>query len=242
MARGKSLVYLLDQLRSECRLSTNPAQNTQLRDSQVNILQRVQDWLWEDYDWAHLRVDRTIALQAGQRYYDTPEDIQIDKILSIAVRFNSIWTTLCPSITDVDYIVWDSDMGQRGWPVQKWRITEDQMIEIWPIPDSNGNQPPDLLEGTLRVRGIKNLSPLVNDDDVCDLDSRLLVLYAASELLTSTNAPDAKIKKAMADRLYMKLRGGMMPKRKFTPFGKGEKRGIPLRGMPTVYYRVVTEN
>jgi hypothetical protein len=237
MARKKSLITLLDNFRAECRLSTNPAQNAQVRDSQVNLLQRVQEWLWEDFDWTHLRVDRQIPVQAGQRFYDPPADIPLDRIQSIAVRYGDIWTTLCPEITDTNYIVYDSDLDQRGWPVQRWKIHENEMVELWPIPDSNGD--PVSTEGMLRFRGIRNLSPLVNDDDLCDLDARLIVLYAAAEFLAGAKAPDAQVKKTTADRLYSKLRGNLMPDKTFKMFGRSEKRTRLLKGMPTVYYRTV---
>ena len=40
MARGKTLLKLLNDLRHEARLSQNPAHNAQVRDSQVATLQR----------------------------------------------------------------------------------------------------------------------------------------------------------------------------------------------------------
>ena len=65
MSRGTTLVKLLDDLRAECRISLNPAHNRQQRDVQVKMLQRKQEWLWNDFAWPHLRVERFIDLQAG---------------------------------------------------------------------------------------------------------------------------------------------------------------------------------
>lgn len=78
--RGTTLVHLLDLYRAECRLSSNPAHNAQARDAQVNHIQRTQEWLWDDFDWPFLRVERYLDLQQGQRFYAPPEDIHLERI------------------------------------------------------------------------------------------------------------------------------------------------------------------
>jgi hypothetical protein len=234
MARGRTLLSLLDDLRSECRLSTNPAHNAQQRESQVRLLQRMQDWLYEDFPWPHLRVERQIVLQAGQRYYDLPDDIAMERIAHLEVRYAARWCPLESGIDPVQFAAIDSDGGQTGWPVRRWRIWEDDRIEVWPVPDQNGDAA--ALEGVAKVVGTRNLWPLVDDDHVCDLDDRMIVLYAAAELLAAAGGKDAKLKLDQATRRYDTLRGELTPRRRVGLFREQHSRSI-LRGMPSIDYR-----
>lgn len=236
MARGTNLVKLLDLLRAEARISLNPAHNQQTRDNHVSLLQRTQEWLWEDFDWPHLRVERDISAQEGQRFYDVPDDITIDRIAEVWFRYGQRWTRLCPDISMAHYQQWDSDLDQRSWPVTNWRISENEMMEMWPIPAQDAEV--DTLEGKIRVVGIRKLRPFVANEDRADLDDRLITLYAAAELLGAAGAKDAKLKLDLAGKHYAKLRGGMMPRRKFR-MGGGDSASTKdlLRGPPRVHYR-----
>src|SRR5690606_17769263 len=113
------------------------------------LLQRQQEWLWEDFDWPHMRVERYLDLQAGQRFYDLPSDIAIDRIQRIEGRFDSVYCDIEAGIYAGNYAAHDSDLDQRSWPIQRWQITEDEMLEVWPIPDSNFDS--NTLEGRVKV-------------------------------------------------------------------------------------------
>lgn len=228
--RGTTLVRLLDLYRHECRLSSNPAHNAQVRDAQVNHLQRVQEWLWNDFAWPFLRVDRFIDVQANQRYYDPPEDIDLDRITKMEIFRDAAWVDLVAGIDAVHYTAYNSELGETQWPPRRWQITEDEQFELWPVPDVNFE--PVTLEGRIRVTGIRKLKPLVDDSDRADLDDRLIVLFCAAEELANKGAKDASFKLDQAKQLYTKLRGGQMPRRKFAMFGteqqdRGRER-IPL--------------
>ena len=80
MARNKSLLSLLRDLRIEIRASGNPAHNSGARDAQVAALQHAQEEEWEATDWPFLRVERFIDLQAGQYVYDTPDDMPLERV------------------------------------------------------------------------------------------------------------------------------------------------------------------
>lgn len=222
MARGKTLVKLLDDLRAESRQSLNPAHNAQDHARQVNTLQRIQEWLWEDFAWPHLRVERTAPVEAGQRFYENPPDLPIDRIERIDIFLDGCWQPLSPGIGAEHYAAWNSERDERSWPPRRWRIYEDDMIEIWPIPDTDGNA--STLEGVIKFTGIRELKPLVKDSDRADLDDRLLVLYAAAEHLASKNAPDAKLKLEAANRRFVQMRSGLTKKRTFSMFGVKEER------------------
>lgn len=220
MARHTTLVKLLDKLRVAARLSLNPAHNAQNRAAQVAQLQAEQERLWADFDWPHLRVERQVQLQAGQRYYDTPEDIAIDRIERIEIFRDGSWHKLDAGIDGCHYGAWNSDLDERTYPPRRWKIHEDEDIEIWPISDTNGDA--ETLEGTLKFIGVRNLDPLVDDSDRADLDDQMLVDYVAAGILAASGAKDARLKLDSANARYAKLRGLMSPRQKTNLFGIGE--------------------
>jgi len=235
MARNKTLTSILDSYRSEARLSLNPAHNRAVRDTQVALLQRVQEWLWEEFNWPHLRVTRDVPLEAGQRYYDMPEDLDIDRIEKIEVRHDGRWCRLDVGIEANHYQHYDSDLDARAFPPRRWKITEEEQVEIHPVSDTDGDE--ETLEGMLRFTGIRRLSNFVDDADTADLDNRLITLYAAAETLAASGAKDAQLKLSQANKLNAKLRGALTPRRKFKMFGVGSEPKSLLRGPPSVYYR-----
>lgn len=229
MARGTTLLRLLDLYRAECRISGNPAHNSQVRDAQVSHLQRTQEWLWRDFAWPILRVDRFLETQNGQRYYDPPADVDIDRITAVAVKHDEVYCPLKAGIDDEHYAAYDSEKDERQWPPQRWRISEDEMIELWPIPDTDYDA--STQEGRIKVTGIRKLANLVDDADRADLDDRLIVLFAAAEHLASTGAKDASFKLDQAKALYARLRGQQSPRRKFRLFGRTSEdyiRRVPI--------------
>lgn len=233
MARGKTLGLLLNGLRAECRLSLNPAHNNQDRDAQIELLQRWQEALWEDYDWPHLRVQRTLTVQAGQRYYEPPEDIAIDRIEKIEFRFGTEWCALHYGIEAGHYAAFDSDADIYSWPVTRWRIYEEDQIELWPVPSDDT----DGLEGQLRITGIRKLQPLVADTDRADIDDRLIILNAAAERLAARGEKDAKLKLDLATRRLLTLRGNSTKRRRFS-IGFGGTAGYRHNAhIPRIHYR-----
>ncbi len=234
MARRTTLVKLLDMYRSECRLSLNPAHNAQARDTQVQRIQRVQDWLWADFAWPLLRVDRKFPVQNGQRYYDMPEDLDIDRISRIEVYHDAAYCKLLPGIDSEHYTAYNSDLDERQWPPLRWKITEDEQLEIWPIPDADGSETTQ--EGIVKITGIKQLAPLVDDTDRADLDDRLIILFCAAEHLAAAGAKDAQLKLDQANKRYAKLRGAQMPRRSFRMFGAGQKQDQRHDRLPIAVY------
>lgn len=234
MARNTTLSRLLDMYRAECRMSLNVSHNNQDRDRQVLDLQNTQEWLWEDFDWPLLRVDRQLNLAAGQRYYEPPEDLHIDRIDRIEVYHDAAYQRLTPGIDDVHYTAYNSALDERQWPPQRWRLAEDEQIEIWPIPDGNANL--TTLEGTLRVTGIRKLRPLVNNDDRADLDDQLIVLWTAAEYLAGSGDKRAGLVLEKAKGRYAKLRGAQMPRKRMTLFGIEDMSHNRERRIPIAVY------
>jgi hypothetical protein len=237
VARNQTLLKLLQDYRTEARLSGNPAHNTSVRDSQVRTIQRIQEWLWEEHDWPHLKVERFMPVQAGQRFYSPPEDLTIDRVHKIEVRYGEAWCELEPLIPSEAYSHWDSERNERSWPVTRWRVYEDDQIELWPIPDDNADEVS--LEGVLKITGIRSLRPLVRDDDRADLDDRMLTLFAAAETLAAAGAQDAQFKADAAQKRVLHLTGNMSKVKTFR-IGGSVSHEAKLRGPPRVHYRKVT--
>lgn len=222
MARGTTLVKLLDQLRAELHTSLNPAHNNQVRDKQVHFLNKTQEWLWEEYNWPHLRQQKNYAVQAGQYLYDFGADFDLDRIEKIEVMNGGRWQPVTANLTTNDYSIHNSELNQRADPVRKWRIAPDEQIELWPMPQTTGD--PTTLQGFIKVTGIRKLSPLVKDTDRADIDDQLIFLYAASSCAPDTK--EGKMALNRANKRLAKIKGRLTPRRQFKMFGVGRREPV----------------
>ncbi|MDV2964527.1 hypothetical protein RZ532_00945 [Nitratireductor aquimarinus] len=235
MARKRTLLTLLQDFRAEIGASGNPAHNSSVREAHVRILQRTQELLWESTNWPHLRVRRYANLQAGERYYDTPEDMPIERVERIDVRDGDEWCRLHYGISNGDYSTFDSFKDERSWPVERWQIYEDEMVEFWPIPASNTEEGSG--DGTIRFTGIRALKPLVKDTDRADLDDRLIVLHAAAEHLASRGDAKAPLIAKAADKRLRSLTSNMSKIKQFSLFGAGRQSERREPHIPRIHYR-----
>jgi hypothetical protein len=210
MAKNVSLSLLRDKLRAEIGASANPAMGTNAHHAMNLLLERTQERLWSDFDWPFMQIERDIQLTNGQRYYSFPSDISYDRVNCANVKYANIWRSLEYGVGPKDYNYLDSDRDMRQSPSLKWRHYEENQLEIWPIPADS--------EMTVRVCGIRNLKPLVADTDVCELDDKLIVLFAAAEMLSHTKSADAPAKLAIANSHYARLRG-LASKSEIVQFG-----------------------
>ena len=233
MARGQTLESILNLMRAEARLSLSSSSNIQVAESHKLLLAREQKRLWEDYAWPHLRVHKLIALQAGQYLYDLPADdydasagtytLNIDRVEEIHVRDGGEWVKLHPDINELNYNEHETELDERAWPVRNWQTTSNDQIEVWPIPDTNGDA--STLEGYLRITGIRDLRAFVADADRADLDDNLIALYVAAGQLASTGAKDAQLKLEAANKLYTKLKGKQTKTQSFNLYGTMNRLG-----------------
>lgn len=237
MARNQTLLKILNDVRAEARLSLNPAHNIADRDAQIILIQREQERLWAEHDWPHLIVDRYIPLIAGQRFYDPrtafndalepKTDLSMERLLSVSLYDGDHWCRLENGIGDRDRMLHDSLAGDRASPVRRWARGEDDVIEVWPVPDTAadlpGAQHPDF-NGYLRLRGVRDLRPLVDEDDRADLDDRLLVLYCASAILAESGAKDTNLKLEAAQRHFTRLKADQVQTEPFSLFGVRDRQ------------------
>jgi hypothetical protein len=167
-----------------------------------NLLARTQEELYEEYVWPFFKIKPYIVLNAGQRYYDAPANMNFDRIQEVAVWYNEQPQPVERGIGFAEYAQYDSDSDVRADPVLKWDLVDVDgalQLEVWPIPASNGSK--------LQLLGVRKLNPLIADTDRADLDDRLIVLNAAAEHLSGQDAKDAKLKLAKAQARFSRLKG-----------------------------------
>jgi hypothetical protein len=179
MARGTSLLQLVTMLRDETGRANSVAVGVDDVPALKSALRRVQETLYDKHDWSFLRTvfDR-IPLQAGQRYYDLPALLNLDRVEDVAAWDSGTPYRLTRGIGFDQYATYDSESDERSDPALRWDVRDrdnSSMIEIWPVPSSNNL--------TLQFIGIRKLRPLIANADVADLDDQMLVLYAAAELM-----------------------------------------------------------
>ena len=86
MARNVSLGELIDDVRAEAGHSLQANLGVAMREVLIKVLQRQQKRLWEDYDWTFLKVQRDVVVQNGQRYYNIPADMTLERITKLEFK------------------------------------------------------------------------------------------------------------------------------------------------------------
>jgi hypothetical protein len=228
MARNETLESILSDFRLDAKLSPSVALNAQDEQRQIRIIQSEQKRLWEETDWPHLRVERFLPQQAGQRFYDlssavneegvAKDDLAIDRIEMVEAKDGGVWYPLREGIGRSEYVAHDSALNERSSPAQAWRIYEGEQLEIWPVPevDAAAGQ-----EGYIRVTGIRQLRPFSDMSDRADLDSQLISLYAAGRYLASKKAADTEMVLGEAKKLFDRLTANLKKSEGFQMFGVG---------------------
>ena len=208
MARGTTLGSLVTQLRLAARYDPAPALSLNMVPMMEQLLKDTQERLYDEFDWPFLRVRRDKIMAAGQRYYDIPDDMNLERIVAVDIRNNGKWLPVERGITLDHYNAFDSDADARTDPVLRWEIMDTgagEQVEVWPIPASDGAQ--------LRFTGFRKLTPLVEQADQADLDDQLIVLFAAGELLGGAKNPMAEAKFKQGSRRMAILQGRVTKRR-----------------------------
>jgi hypothetical protein len=207
MARNTTLQVLLDDLRAESGHSMQANLGKATEAMMLTLLNRVQRRLWEDFSWPFLHTVKDIVMQAGSRYYNVPTGITLERIEAAEFKGGSRWERVAYGITPDHYNQWDSDQNVRSWPIRRYEAYGDVpgQIEVWPMPANNGNATTG--DGILRLKGVKDLTPLIAKSDTADLDDQLIVLFAAGELLARQKSPDAQMKMGQAQSHYTRIKG-----------------------------------
>jgi len=197
MPTGVQLSQMISDLRSELGHSVNVAHGVNTKGNMAYMVRRTQEVLYEEHDWPFLLVDRDVTAFAGQFLYNYPNDMPFEVINAVWWKEGSLLTAMDYGVTIDDFNLYDTAADERSNPVQKWRHRPDEgQLEIWPRPSLNG---------TIRFRGSAPLRALVDDSDTCTLDSNLIILHTAAELLARQKSEDAPLKAELARKHLTKL-------------------------------------
>lgn len=221
MARNKQLSQLVTDLKHEVGHSSAANLGQSVLSGLKNRLERVQEKLWEDYDWPFLRIHQTVQMQAGSRYYDLPSNIILERVERVRLFQDGQWRPVGRGIDYSHYNQYDPVLDERGTRVTRWQAHTDGQFEVWPLPDANGVEATQ--ENMLRITGIRNLGALIAEDDTADLDDRLIVLHAAAEMLKGA---EAQIMAAAAVTHYNRLKGRLQGTKEFNLNPEQEYAGI----------------
>lgn len=159
--------------------------------------------LYDDYDWAFLRrVFPRVALSAGQRYYDLPTGLNVDRVETVHVWYNALPSLLPRGIRPEHYATYDPEADTRSDPALAWDVRDvagATQIEIWPLPSSDNQE--------LQFVGIRAAPKLVYNADTCLLDDELVVLLAAEQILRRQKSADADSVLAQFRARLQRLKG-----------------------------------
>lgn len=220
MARGTAFSELITDLRND--LGRSPSASAGIDDlpGLKRAINRVYRMLYIQTDWKHLRKVFTVPLAAGQRYYDLPSGLNLERIEQTWVDWSSVRVELVAGIDQDDMNAFDSDADtpERNDPPQKWDVRwndPSDQIEIWPIPATDTQ--------TLYFRGIQDAPKLVNDTDACLLDDDLVIMFAAAQLAKRQKSADADDLLAAAQGFLNTLRGRMRVHKTPVRMGLGQR-------------------
>ena len=223
-----TLDELVTAVRAEIGDSTDLAMGVDALPGIRQMLKRIQETYYEDFDWPHLKIYREEAVNAGQNIYTFNSDIDSRRIYGTWVVDNGSWSSLKFGITPELYNSSDPENGETGTVPLCWDYAENNQFEIWPVPSDSTR---------VRFRVMKQLAPLVAGSDKCELDSNLLILTAAAELLARAKSSDAQLKLSIATSHYNRLKGRHSQNRMFIngqpdfkPRAQGRSIRVPSNG------------
>lgn len=208
MARGTTLAELTNKLRLAARYDPNPALSLSLIPLMEQSIRDTQERLYDEFDWPFLRIRSDKTLAAGQRYYDIPTGLNLERVTAVDVRYGDRWLPVERGIDLDHYNAIDSDADARDDPVLRWEVMDTgsgEQIEVWPIPLTDG--------AALRFTGIRKLRPLVSASDRADLDDQIIVLFAAGEIMGGSKNPEAQVKFQQGAKRLETLQGRVTKRR-----------------------------
>ena len=169
------------------------------------VINRVYATLYDEHDWPFLRrVFTKIPLSAGQRFYNFPADLNVERVETVAVWWNDEPIRIDRGIGFDEYAEFDSEATtpERNDPVLAWDVRDvagTPQIEVWPVPSSN--------DMDLQFTGIRSIPKLVNDADTLFLDDEMVLLFATAKFLARQKSEDASVVLSEAAARFQSLKG-----------------------------------
>ncbi len=225
---GKTLADLVTAVRAEAGHALTASQGLNALETIKYIISRTQYELWVARQWPKLTIRRDITAGTGQYIYEYPTDLGFDQIREVfwAPSGSIRWTKLEFGIPEECYSAQTGGNTTQGPRAVFWDVADETHFRVWPTPNNGG---------TIRLKGMKPLAPLVADTDVCTLDPTAIVLFSAVELLSRAKAADTPEKEKKAQRHLQKLLGNdVSAKYKVTTLGA--TRRPHMTGTPYIDY------
>ncbi|MGN7612543.1 phage adaptor protein [Magnetococcales bacterium HHB-1] len=136
-------------------------------ESKINtVINAAQTYVYYNLDVPGLRRQSQIATVTDQESYDWPADCPSEKVIQMAIGYNSQWR---PLIEGID-LIHESQPGS-GQP-KRYRRTDK--IQLWPKPDHDNY--------TLRIDYYRQPDRLINDTDALVVDNHAVFLKSLAEL------------------------------------------------------------
>jgi len=223
---GVTLLELRRELRAETGTSLNPNQGVQAQDTIDIILARQQRELWDAYNWQHLKIWTDVPLVGGQSLYSYPKEMAFDQIVRVyisqvtradtvdplKITAASAWEPLVYGIKSFMVHLGPTKFGKpmRWGNVASVDVTGSTPVtnpvgqfQLLPVPEDNVQHP--TLSYMLRFEGQAPLSPLIAPTDSCILDSKVIVLFAAAEILAVQKSEAAPMKLTKAQNALRRI-------------------------------------
>lgn len=221
MALRVTLNELVEMVREEAKLSTVSSRGLDHRDTIVRKIRRTYEMLCDDFEWEHLKLkvgdaESRKEMSAGQRYYDFPTALNVQKIKRAWVKWGEAdWQPMAygvgfPEYSDVD----SDDSANRADPVERWRFYGHSQFEVHPIPASSYDATAG--SGQVAFEGMRTPEQLTSNSSRADMDSLLISLSVAAELLAPKHADEAKLLLVQYDTRMNSVRGGLSDKGRYT--------------------------
>ena len=177
---GKTLAELIEKVKFYINNTTDASNNTLNGQITSFINDEIID-IQDEFDFQFLQFRFDIEMQAGQQYYPIPDGFDTARFERVWVKFSSRWIKVTNErgISTGLFNQFDSDKGQTSSYPTHWTLEDFDgapHIRVYPIPSTNAVPNDDQI---LRVEGMRQLGELVDVDDVCELDYRLVALRVA---------------------------------------------------------------
>lgn len=196
MARNNTRDELVEMVLDECRHSTDATRGVDNRNYIIRLVKNYYESLYSEHDWPFARIKKEDAgkdIAAGQRYYDYPAELDLERGYALWVKWGTPWLELKYGIGPEQYSAFDSDTDMRTDPPLRWQIYQENQFEIWPLPAT------DQTNG-LRFEGYRKMTPLTTGGSRCDLDGILVAKFVAARVLARKKTSDGQLVLAEAQQ------------------------------------------
>jgi len=189
--------------------------NTALDGSFNSILVSVQDNLCAQFDWPFMKDRWEVTIAAGTRYKAIPTSnvraiastINFERPVQVYRFWQNKYLPIGYGIDIDNYNDQNSALSESQDPIQRWEsdtntgdTSNPDEFEVWPIPAT---------DQVLRFEGQRVPRTFTSDSDKSELDSLLLALFAAAEVLQMRDQKLADAKQIQANRKLVACRAGI---------------------------------